>query len=364
MLLRVLLACLGVLLTVWSLSANAQAGPPPAHVAVERVQDRTMTSTILAPGTVVSRRDAAVAAETSGRLTWVAEIGAQVAAGDVIASVDDQQLRLRLRNDEATIRRLQASLKYANRQLDREQQLARQDIAARNQLEESESVRDMSEQELIQARVAREQTELLIEKSRVRAPFDGRIVARFREAGEFLSVGGEVVRLVDTGNLEVRAQVPINVARFLREGAPVTIRDQDREAPSTVRTVIPVGDQRSRMIEVRVALDEPGWVIGAAVRVALPETDPATVMAVHRDALILRQNAIYLFRVKDDDTVEQVAVTTGVGDGEMIEVRGDVQAGDRVVIRGGERLQPGQKVLVAGDDNATVNDSVKLARTG
>lgn len=362
---RLLLAGIGVLLTVWSLSANAQDDPPPAPVEIVRAQDRAMASTTLAPGTVVSRHDAAVAAETSGRLTWVAEVGEEVDAGEIIARIDDQQLQLQLRNDQATIRRLEASLKYSNRQLERERKLASQNIAARNQLEETESQRDMTEQELIQARIAHEQTGLLIQKSAIQAPFAGRVVERYREAGEFLSVGGEVVRLVDTRNIEVRVQAPISVAHYLHEGAVVTVRDRDRVATSTVRAVIPVGDQRSRMIEVRVALDQPGWLIGAAVRVALPQTQPTQVVAVPRDALILRQDAIFLFRVNGDDTVEQVSVTTGIGDGEMIEVRGDVHAGDRVVTRGGERLRPGQAVLIADDpDQTSANSDVKLARTG
>jgi predicted N-formylglutamate amidohydrolase len=120
------------------------------------------------------------------------------------------------------------------------------------------------------------------------------------------------------------------------------------------------------MIEVRVELDEPGWVIGAAVRVALPESEPVPVVAVPRDALILRQNATYVYRVKDDSTVEQVAVSTGIGNGRMIEVRGDLAAGDHVVIRGGERLRPGQAVAVAerARREEARDDDVKLARRG
>ncbi|MEE9141490.1 MAG: hypothetical protein V3U59_02150 [Gammaproteobacteria bacterium] len=76
---------------------------------------------------------------------------------------------------------------------------------------------------------------------------------------------------------------------------------------------------------------------------------PVTVVAVPRDALILRQDNVYLFKVTDEGTVEQVAVRTGVGNGRMIEVQGDVRPGDRIVVRGGERLQPGQAVTIASD---------------
>ncbi|MGI9264809.1 MAG: efflux RND transporter periplasmic adaptor subunit [Gammaproteobacteria bacterium] len=362
---QLVLAGTGALLMIWSLAADAQDGPPPAPVKVVAAESLNMASTVLAPGTVVSLHDASIAAEIAGSLKSVAEVGDEVQAGDVIAAINDDDLQLQLQFADATIKRLEASLKYSNRQLDRQKKLASQNIAARNELDETESQRDMAEQELIQAKVSRKQIVLLIEKSRIRAPFGGRIVARFRDAGEYLSVGSEVVRLVDTNNIEIQAQAPITVARFLDEGTDVVIRDRDRSVISQVRAVIPVGDQRSRMIEVRIRLNEENWVIGSAVRVALPEAHPVQVVAVPRDALILRQNSTYLFKVNVDDTVEQVTVTTGIGSGSLIEVSGDVHDGDRVVVRGGETLRAGQSVMIASDkDEKTVTETLQLAKRG
>jgi RND family efflux transporter MFP subunit len=250
---------------------------------------------------------------------------------------------------------------FSNKQLDRQRQLASQNIAARNALEESEAERDMTAQELVQARVARDQTLYLLENSVIRAPFGGRIVERYRDRGEYIAIGGEVARLVDTRNIEVRAQAPISVASHLTEGMDVSIRDGDREVRSLVRAVIPVGDERSRMIEVRIALDGSEWLIGTPVRVALPEDKPVEVVAVPRDALVLRQNAIYVFKVNDDDTVQQVVVTTGVGNGTHIEIRGEIRGGDPVVVRGAERLRTGQQVMVARDEAASAEE-LKLAR--
>jgi RND family efflux transporter MFP subunit len=360
---RFALAAGVTVLLVWSLSADAQQGPPPAPVKVALAEVRSMASSVLAPGTVVSRQDAAVAAEVAGRLTWVADVGLEVDAGDVIARIDDHRLSLQLRDNEATIRRLEASLAYSDKQLARQKQLASQNIAARNALDEIEAERDMTAQDLVQARVAREQTLYLIENSSIRAPFGGRIVERFRDAGEYISVCGEVARVVDTRNVEVRAQAPLSVAAHIREGLEVSVREGAREVRSPIRAVIPVGDEVSRMIEIRIALDGSDWVIGSAVRVALPEEEPVEVVAVPRDALVLRQNAIYVFRLKDDDTVDQVPVTTGIGNGSYIEVRGDIRGGDPVVVRGAERLRSGQQVMVARDEAASAEE-LQIAKKG
>lgn len=326
--------------------ALAQA-PGPVPVKVGNALRQTMASTLLAPGTVVARNDARIAAEISGRLTWVAEAGQQIRQGELIARIDDQAWQLQLLDNEATIKRLEANLDYLDRQLQRLQQLADANNAARDRLDESLAQRNMAEQDLVQARVSRDQTRYQIERAQVRAPFPGQIVQRLAQAGEFVSQGGAIARLVDTRNIEVRAQAPMTVAPFLFDDMPVTVHDQSQYMESRIRSVIPVGDERSRMIEIRVSLTEAAWPIGSAVRVELPRGEPVEVVAVPRDALILRQDSVYLFRVGADNVVEQVPVQTGVGHGELIEVRGDIRQGDRVVIRGGERLRSGQTVTVA-----------------
>jgi multidrug efflux pump subunit AcrA (membrane-fusion protein) len=102
------------------------------------------------------------------------------------------------------------------------------------------------------------------------------------------------------------------------------------------------------MFEVRVAANDPQWIVGSPVRVSLPNSEPRELVAIPRDALVLRGNDVFIMRVKDDNTVERVDVRTGIGLGGLVEVSGDVSDGDRVVTRGGERLQTGQAVRITG----------------
>ena len=78
----------------------------------------------------------------------------------------------------------------------------------------------------------------------------------------------------------------------------------------------------------------------------MPSADPIEVLAVPRDALVLRREGTSVFRILEDDTAERVTVSTGLGAGGMIQVTGGLAVGDRVVIRGAERLREGQKVSV------------------
>jgi len=323
---------------------------PAAPVQVSEALFTDMAPSVLVPGTVVSRNDARIAAEVPGQLTFVAEVGDRAERGDVIARIDAQALEIQLKNDEATIRRLEANLRYLDQQLERTRRLTEQQVVAANDLEQLQSQYETAEQELVQAQVGKEQTEFRLERTRVRAPFAGRVVERLQQPGGYIGMGGEIVRLVDTDHIEVRAQAPLVVAPYLREGMSVLVKGEEQQAESKIRTVVQVGDERSRMFEVRLGIEGQPWIIGSPVRVALPSSSPQQVVAVPRDALVLRSDSIYLFKVSDEGKAERVVVETGIGHASLIEVRGDVAAGDRIVVRGGERLRPGQAVEVAGGE--------------
>ena len=331
-------------------AAQAPDGPPPALVEVEAALRDEAAATTWVPGTVVSRNDARIAAEVSGRATWVAEVGTAVEAGDPIATIEDRDLQLQLLDNAATLKRLQAQVRYQKSQVARLEQLAKSNNAAATQLDEARSNRDVLEQEIAAAGIRREQIQYRIEQSKVSAPFPGRIVTRLIQPGEYLNAGSPVARLVDTVHKEVRAQAPLAAARFIDDGMVVTVRDEYAEAQNPIRTVVPVGDERSRMIEIRVALEQPDWVIGGAVRVALPSSQVRQLVIVPRDALVLRGNETFVYRVTQDQTAERVDVQTGIGVGSMVEVIGDIAPGDRLIVRGGERLRPGQPVSIVGSE--------------
>lgn len=330
--------------------AAAPQGPPPATVSVESVVEQTVPATTLVPGTVVSRNDARIAAEVNGRLAWVAEVGTEIAAGGVVARIDDTEPKLQLAQAEASLARSQAALTLATQQWERAQSLAGQKLVSQGELDESRSRFVMAEQDLNQARVARDQAQYRVDRSSVRAPFGGRVADRMRQPGEFIGVGGELVRLVDTRNVEVRAQAPLAVAQYVATGRPVTVTDGAESRQERIRAVVPVGDERSRMIEVRVASSArwpAHWTVGAPVRVALPQSAPRGALAVHRDALVLREDGLYVFKVDAESKAARVKVTTGNEQGDLVEVVGELAVGDRVITRGAERLQPGQAVSVS-----------------
>jgi RND family efflux transporter MFP subunit len=329
----------------WADDAGPQA--PASPVVVEAAQRDTFSATLWVSGTVISRNDARIAAETDGRITWVADVGSRIAEGEPIARIDAADLRLELADSEARLDSLKSQLKYRDSSLQRFKKLAASNNAAATQLDEAQSQLDMTRQEIKRAEVAIAQIKRRIKQTDVLAPFPGIVVERLVQTGEFVNRGAQVARLVDTEHREIRARAPLSVAGWIRDGMQVTVEHQDRESLSPVSHVIPVGDERSRMFEVRIAANNPAWIIGSPVRIALPNSEPRELVAIPRDGLVLRGNNIFVMRVNNDNTVEKVAVETGIGLGGFVEVIGNVDKGDRIITRGGERIQAGQVVTIA-----------------
>ncbi|HET9485032.1 MAG TPA: efflux RND transporter periplasmic adaptor subunit, partial [Xanthomonadales bacterium] len=315
----------------------AAPAPPPAPVEVVTATNADFAPVQRVPGSVVSRADARVAAEQAGRVTIVADVGSTVAAGDVLARVDDEALQLAIDDNEAALARIDAQLAFAERQLERMSSLEQRSSLAATQLDQSRSERDMLVQDRARARVTLAESRRRLRAATIRAPFAGVVAERYTQVGEFLAAGAPVVRLVDTQAVEVRAQAPVALAAQLKAGDAVTLEESGRVELETIRAVVPVGDAQSRQLEVRVAMSNAAWPIGTAVDVALPSRGRHESVAVPRDALILRQDGTYVFRITADGTAERIAIETGATRGDLVEVRGAVAAGDRLVVRGGER---------------------------
>jgi len=344
-----------VLTTTGTVNAEAVVAtePMPAVVEIAPAVKSTIVPMHWVPGSVGSRHDARVASAESGRVVQIAEIGSQVRHGDVLARVDDEALELAVRQAEANLQRTESRREFAERQAARMESMEQRSSVAEAQLDQIRTDRDERRQESAEAGVALADAQRRLRDATIRAPFDGTVAERFVEVGEHLDVGAPVVRLVDTVDLEIIARAPVAMAAVLRSGIDVQIRDGQRLQDAKLRVVVPVGDAASRQLEVRVALAAAAWTVGSAVEVGLPSNNGRAAIAVPRDALVLRNEGTYVFRINAEGKAERLSVETGESQGDMIEVLSGVLAdGDMLVTRGAERLESGQQVTVGTRDAA------------
>jgi len=331
--------------------ALAQGGVPAVFVRIAKVSVDSVTPVTVVPGTVVSRNDAKLAAEVTGRLLQVADVGTVVASGDMVAMIEDTLLKLKKDEQEAEVQRARARLRFLENEERRFMQLAESNLAAATQLEETRSDRDVSRGDLQVARSRLAQIEDQLARTRVAAPFAGIVVERLMMPGERVDTGSDVVRLVDQQHLEVIARVPLEYYAYARPGQQLELRTGNSMATGTVRTVVAVGSENTHQFEIRLDIESNRFPVGQTLRVSVPTSDARKALVVPRDALVLRPEGISVFIIDDEDKAKQVMVTTGIGADDRIEVFGGLGDGDRVVIRGNERLRAGQTVSVLQDNS-------------
>ncbi len=338
--------CLPAIFLACSLFSSTVYSRGDPVVVVNIAQQKMLAPTALYSGTVISKNDARLAAEFEGRLTSVADVGTVVAKGDVVATIDDTFLRQQRTEELATIQSEQAKLALYNKEVERYQRLVKENNVAENQLDQSISDQSVTRNNIAAARARLAQIEERIARSNLRAPFAGVISERFAQVGEWSQNGTALVRLVDTENLEVQVRVPQSIYPLITLDKALTVHHMSTSIDARVSTIVPVGSNNSRLFELRL---HPSKALppGTLVRVSIPTAQARQVVAIHRDALVLRKGSVSVFRINNENIAEQIAVQVGIGDGDYIEVIGDIQANDRIVIRGGERLRPGTTVSVS-----------------
>ena len=339
--------CLALIMMAALMPAHTLAQDAPgALVRVASAEVKPVAPITLVPGTVISRHDARLAAEVEGQLIEVSEVGDVFGKGDVVALIDDTRLKLLKQELVADITRSEARVRYLQNEEKRFATLAESNLAAATQLEGTRSDRDMAIGDLEVARARLAQNDDALSRTQIRAPFDGMVVERIKTPGERVGEGDDVVRLVDENSLEVVARAPLDYYRFSRPGQLLEVRGAGQTTLAEVRTVVAVGDEDTHQFELRLKLDGRMFPVGQTLRVAVPYDEHRDVLTVPRDALVLRPEGQSVFVIDGENQAKRVSVTTGVGAGEDIEVFGEISAGDRVVIRGNERLQPGQVVSI------------------
>jgi len=328
-------------------------GMPAAPVVVAEAELRELAPAVDVPGTVVSRFDSRLASELSAKLVWIAEVGTIVKKDETVARLEDFTFKLQEMEAQARVEREQARVKFLRSEKDRLEQLAMKNLSAKSQLDQTLSDLAIAESEETMARVQLGLAQISMHITQIRAPFDGIVTERLRNMGERLNVADEVIRIVDPNSLEVVARAPLNTVNFIKDKVELEMHNDYRSGMATVRTIVPFGNPQSHMFEVRLDADPKLWIVGESVRLSMPTAEVRSVLAVPRDALVLRREGTSIFRIAADNTAEQINVITGMSDGDYIEVMGTVSAGDRIVIRGAERLASGMQVETSSSNGST-----------
>lgn len=317
-----------------------------APVARTAVEDALDVDGVIAPP---PKHDASLSSPVAGRVSQLSvEEGDKVAAGAVLATIEDPALPAGSIEARAGVASARAASEAAALDLARQQRLVDQGIGARRDLEEARAKAAAAAAELEAANARSGLAARQSARAQLRAPFAGVVLHVYKRAGE--SVDGTaatpVVEIADLGVLEVRAQVaPASLVK-LKEGMPAHVRVAGiaDDLPATVARVAPAVDPTTLLGSVRIQLS-------ATANVPVGSAATARIVIGTHEGLVVPATALRRSQLGSDElvtckdgTAHVRAVTLGTRGATSIEVTAGLTAGESIVVDKALGIEEGQKL--------------------
>ena len=347
-------------------NAAAQNGPPPAKVILDEATMAPIEQKRRVTGELRAVRRSLLAAEQEGLVSlFDLREGDRVEEGQVIAVLRDELAEIAVTEAVAMVESAEGALSLELAELEQEKldlervtQLRERGSASQTEYDQAETAVHAAE-----ARVTRAEGDLAsrraqlalaerrVEQLTVRAPYDGNLVEKRVDLGEWVSRGDPVAQVLSLNEIEAVIDVPEHLyEQLVGSEASVDLRIDAAglSIVERVTAVVPDVDPLSRLFRVRITLDNRDTVLrpGMAVigHVATGMTEPT--LTVHKDAVIRDDAGEYVyFNAGGVSAPARVTSLFAVGDRVAVRSAG-LPPGAMVVIEGNERMFPGQPLIV------------------
>ncbi len=337
-------------------AATAQRAPgqgerPAVPVEVEVVQERQVTPTTRVLGGLEPKRRSVVAASIEGYvIDYPIDEGQRVESGAVLARLRSRVLKLQLAEAQAALAAIRERHRNAERDLERARELIKIGAVTQKDLDERATLERTLALAIPQSEARVAILEADIDKKTVTSPYAGQIVEEHTEVGEWLPRGGPVATLVDISSVYVRVAVREQIVRFVEPGRSVSISvpaASDEPYTGVVVSVSDQGDPESRTFPVRVEVKNDGRLrAGLSASVEFPAGRAMSALTVSKDAVLLQGTRSYVWLYGEGGRPERRDIITGASSGSRFAVLEGLRPGDRVIVRGNERINPGDRLRI------------------
>ncbi len=314
------------------------------------LQPSTVASGPIVTGSVMPERKADLRAEVAAVVLQVLkENGEAVKAGELLVRLDDTAIRDSLTSAEESVRALSQAFDQAERQVQRQKTLQAQGMTSTQALEDAEVRRNNAQSDLVAAKakvvLARQQ----LQRTGVRAPFDGVVSERKASVGDTVQVGKVLLKVIDPRSMRFEGLVSADRMGELKVGQAVAFRVNGAPQPDyagKIKRIDAAANATTRQVELIVAFNDPAGAprVAGLFAEGRVQTGSAQGLMVPETALLRAGDAVQAWRV-GKGVVQKVALKLGERDAR----NGDVQvldglvAGDRLLRNPGGTLVDGQK---------------------
>jgi RND family efflux transporter MFP subunit len=379
---------------------------PPMPVEFATAKRGTVSEQILVVGNLIGAATVQVVPRVNGRLQSVTvQLGDAVKQGQVIARVEDSEIREQVRQaeasyrvSEASIRQREADLKLAETNLERSRSLYQRQLLPQQTFDDTQARHqaavaqlDLARAQFEQAKARLEELKITLSNTQIIAPVDGFVGKRFLDPGGFASTNVPVASVVDIRTVRMVANLVERDMRRVPAGTPANVEVDafpGEKFKGRVSRVAPIFDPATRTAEIEIEVPNVGYRLkpGMYSRVNLTIDTKADAVMVPRNALIDLDGKTGVFisqtaaaggaaapagqvgqaaqAAQAAMTAKFVPVQVGIRDGDNVEIAEGLKDGVQVITTGAGALKDGDRIVAAGGQRSRPAGSAQNGREG
>lgn len=337
-------------------ACSGQKGEAEKKPAEGALVEATLATEAVAPlvitgsGTVAAWQEAPIGAEVGGLTATavLADEGQYVEQGQPLLKMNDAVLRAQLQQAQAGIQSARAQAVEAERAYQRYKELFDKGYASQSALDQKEAAYKTAQAQVATAEASAAQAQTQLNQTVVRAPVSGLITSRTAVAGQIVSPGTELFRIVRDNRIEMNMEVVETELSALKAGMSATVTGETGQTVTgTVRVVTPAVNQQTRLGYARISIPaDAGFKPGQFARASITVGEQPAVL-IPQKAVVYQQNQPVAFVVGANNKVSGRKVKTGERRGDAIVIASGVSAGEKVVTSGAGFLVDGDAVRVS-----------------
>jgi len=322
-------------------------------VRVEKIASHDLPIHVDAVGRLIANREVVISSQVTGILMeYNADVGTEVAAGDALVKLDPTDYKLALNQANANLLSAQARLAASQNSYTRARNLLPGNAITPELFDKSEAEYKTSLALAAQLETAVDIAKRRLDKTVIKAPFDGYVTQRLVELGQNLAIGDPVMAMADLNTMRVRIHLNERDYVHLDKDDPVSVDIQAFSSSSFSGRVDKIGikaDSRTNTFEIEILVDNPGIILkaGLTARVSIRTEVIHDAIMIAQNCVIFREHGKEVFVIEEDNRAAVRKVKLGQVNGSNVRILDGIAPGDNLVVTGAQYLKPGDKVEIA-----------------
>ena len=331
----------------------AKEGPPPARVVVSTIDFQEVSPNQSFIGTLYYERISHVSTQFPGLVNQVnVTAGEKISKGRPLVLLDTGLLEKEIQIQENSIRQALLSIDYLEKNYQRMDTLFQKGGVSEKMYDDARYALDDARLKKASAKTLLAKLQIQKRKSVIKAPFDGVVLEKHVDTGDWVVMGKALVTLGAVQDLFIKVPVAETLLKFLSLGqnVPVTINAYDLKVTGIIDNLFPMADAKTKNIFIKIRIPILSKAVeNMSATVFLPTAVKRKLALIPRDGLVNAMGIDMVYTIEDGKAVSlPVNIVTYMGD--MVGVDNDhFKPGMPVVVEGNERLRPGQAVVMGGE---------------